>query len=62
MLLTKIKSNFQVKTREITQFNSLLILIKEFELGLCLGKKPNKTKSSLINKQVFRIVKAMSKA
>ena len=62
MLLTKIRSSSQVKTKEIIQFNSLLTLIKEFELGLCLGKKPNKTKSRLINKQVFRIVKVMSKA
>ena len=60
MLFTKIRSKSQVKTRQKNQFNNLLLIIKEFELGLYLGKKPSRTKARLINKQVFEIVKGIS--
>jgi hypothetical protein len=62
MLFTKIRSKSQVKTRQNVQFYSLLLLIKEFELGLNLGEKPSKTQTKLINKQVFEIVKGFSNA
>ena len=60
MILTKIHANTQAKTRRNAQFNNLLLIIKEFELGLNLGKKPSLSKARLINKQVFEIVKGIS--
>jgi hypothetical protein len=60
MILTKIQSKTQVKTRQSAHFNNLLLIIKEFELGLNLGKKPSLNKAKLINKQVFEIVKGIS--
>ena len=60
MIVTKIQPRTVVKTRQNAQFNNLLLIIKEFELGLNLGKKPSSSKARLINKQVFEIVKGIS--
>jgi len=57
MILTR---NLKSKSRSKTAFDTYIQIIKEFELGLNLGKIPTKAEYKKINKQVNQIVKGFS--
>jgi hypothetical protein len=57
MILTR---NLNSRQRSKTAFDAYMLIIKEFELGLNLGKVPTRAEYKKINKQVSQIVKELS--
>ena len=55
-----IRTTPKLKSRRQTHYQNLLSLIREFELGYNLSRKPNPEELKKIKKQVFEIVKRLS--
>lgn len=59
MILPRINS--KLKVRRLIRRNSLFILIKEFELSRNLGNTSTSRERKLINKQILKIMKDLTK-
>ncbi len=59
MILPRINS--KLKVRRLIRRNSLFILIKEFELSRNLGNTSTSRERKLIDKQILKIMKDLTK-